>query len=352
MAEAEATAHVAKTAGKGFGALGQKVGPLPLYAWVGAFIVIWWYFQKKGSASTPSGQATDPAGNTGTIDPSTGFVYGSPQDQAALAGQSVGAGGGDGSPTSGTSGPGGSTIGGNYPDNQSWGRAAINYLVGLGVDPTASNEAIQQYLSSQSLTPSQQGEVNLAIQALGAPPTPPGPVGVTPPPVVTPPGTPPPGGNTGKVMATNPPTGFTVTSKGGSSIGLKWNAAKNATGYTVAYDVVSGSQKNQQKVTGVTTTIGGLKPNTAYYFEVWADPTKTGGAHAGPILGHTTAASGSSGGSSGGGAKSYTVKNGDTLSGIAAKLKYPGGWQALYAKNKSVIGSNPNLIKPGEVLSL
>lgn len=47
--------------------------------------------------------------------------------------------------------------------------------------------------------------------------------------------------------------------------------------------------------------------------------------------------------------KTYTVKKGDTLSGIASKLGYKN-WKDLYEKNKSVIGSNPNLIKPGQVL--
>lgn len=46
----------------------------------------------------------------------------------------------------------------------------------------------------------------------------------------------------------------------------------------------------------------------------------------------------------------YTVKKGDTLLGIASTLKVPGGWQALYEKNKTVVGDNPNLIKPGMVL--
>ena len=43
----------------------------------------------------------------------------------------------------------------------------------------------------------------------------------------------------------------------------------------------------------------------------------------------------------------YTVKSGDTLSGIASK--YGTTWQKLYEKNKSVIGNDPNLIKPGQV---
>ena len=45
----------------------------------------------------------------------------------------------------------------------------------------------------------------------------------------------------------------------------------------------------------------------------------------------------------------YTVKPGDTLSGIAAALGLPG-WQGLYEANLAVIGGDPNLIRPGQVL--
>jgi nucleoid-associated protein YgaU len=48
--------------------------------------------------------------------------------------------------------------------------------------------------------------------------------------------------------------------------------------------------------------------------------------------------------------KSYTVASGDTLSTIAQKLGL-SSWQNLYNENTSVVGSDPNLIFPGQVLS-
>ncbi len=50
--------------------------------------------------------------------------------------------------------------------------------------------------------------------------------------------------------------------------------------------------------------------------------------------------------------QSYTVKSGDTLSGIARKMTGSTNWQTIYEQNKSVIGSNPNMIKPGQVLTI
>lgn len=46
----------------------------------------------------------------------------------------------------------------------------------------------------------------------------------------------------------------------------------------------------------------------------------------------------------------YTVKSGDSLSLIAKK--HGTTWSALYDKNKAVVGVNPNLIYPGQVLTL
>ena len=48
----------------------------------------------------------------------------------------------------------------------------------------------------------------------------------------------------------------------------------------------------------------------------------------------------------------YTVAAGDTLSGIAARFAVRGGWPALYAANRPVIGSDPGTIHAGTVLTL
>jgi LysM repeat protein len=49
--------------------------------------------------------------------------------------------------------------------------------------------------------------------------------------------------------------------------------------------------------------------------------------------------------------KTYTVVSGDTLSNIAERAGI-ADWQTIYNANKSVIGSNPNLIFPGQTLHI
>lgn len=253
--------------------LTRKVGPLPLWAWAGAAVVIW-YVIKKRSASSSSTTAsstggtygTDPAGNTGTLDPSTGYVQGSAEDIAALQQQNAALNG-----TSSTSSSSSSTS--SYGSNQEWESAAINYLVGLGDDATAANGAISAYLNSQTLTTSQQGMVNSAIQALGAPPDPPAPSTTTT--IVSPPG----GATT---YATNPPTGLAVAGTTASSLSLKWNAAKNATGYTVTA-TPSGSSSTGTQTISVSTpyaVISGLAASTTYSIKVQATPADTGASAA------------------------------------------------------------------------
>ncbi|GGU57806.1 transglycosylase family protein [Streptomyces lavendofoliae] len=50
--------------------------------------------------------------------------------------------------------------------------------------------------------------------------------------------------------------------------------------------------------------------------------------------------------------ESYTVARGDSLSGIAEAQRVRGGWQRLYEDNRTVIGTDPDLIMPGQRLAL
>lgn len=51
-------------------------------------------------------------------------------------------------------------------------------------------------------------------------------------------------------------------------------------------------------------------------------------------------------------ARTYVVKAGNTLFGIAVSQHVRGGWPALYHINHQAIGSNPNLIHAGLKLQL
>ncbi|MGW1876432.1 transglycosylase family protein [Streptomyces sp. NPDC001975] len=51
-------------------------------------------------------------------------------------------------------------------------------------------------------------------------------------------------------------------------------------------------------------------------------------------------------------AEMYTVVHGDTLSGIAEEHDVTGGWHRLYSANRATVGSDPDLIVPGQRLSL
>ncbi|RAJ36901.1 LysM domain-containing protein [Kitasatospora sp. SolWspMP-SS2h] len=51
-------------------------------------------------------------------------------------------------------------------------------------------------------------------------------------------------------------------------------------------------------------------------------------------------------------AQPYTVGPGDTLASIARSNAVGGGWSELYRSNQQLIGENPDLIRPGQVLDL
>ncbi|MFI5667869.1 LysM peptidoglycan-binding domain-containing protein [Streptomyces sp. NPDC051704] len=51
--------------------------------------------------------------------------------------------------------------------------------------------------------------------------------------------------------------------------------------------------------------------------------------------------------------RTYTVRSGDSLSSIARlELGNEARWRELYAMNRGVVGSNPELLHPGQVITL
>lgn len=130
--------------------LGKQMGPLPMGAWivvVGAGLGIAYYTRNSGkNAPIPvTDTSGDPGVGTGAV--SDWVQTGPPSDS-----------GNDTGPVIAT--------------NDDWGRAAVNLLIAKGYDPTASDQAIRNYLSGSALSVTERALVNIALVALGSPPTP------------------------------------------------------------------------------------------------------------------------------------------------------------------------------------
>jgi LysM repeat protein len=91
-------------------------------------------------------------------------------------------------------------------------------------------------------------------------------------------------------------------------------------------------------VTGGTSTTGSTAPST----------TSTGSTGATGSGDTSTKSDGSDSAKS----DEYTVGSGDSLSSIASAQEVDGGWSYLYTLNQKLIGTDPNLIKPGQILNL
>ncbi len=114
MADAPASSKPASPKGLGF--LTQKAGPFPLWVWLAAGVAIWYLTLRPKNTNPAAGQSatgygTDPAGNTGYIDPESGYVYGSAEDIAALQQQGLVAANTYAQQAADASGTGGTTTG-------------------------------------------------------------------------------------------------------------------------------------------------------------------------------------------------------------------------------------------------
>jgi Fibronectin type III domain len=258
-------------AGKGLGAtLGRKVGPFPMGVWLAGGVGAVWYLRKKQGSGSPAatqsqtGYGTDPAGNTGYIDPQSGYVYGSAEDIAALQSQGQVAQNSYNTPggTSGTGAAGGS--------------------IGGGGSATAPADT--------------SGQTTGATNPSGTSVTTPGaPAGV---PAAVTPGAAAPASKNWKYPA---PTGLAASSVSDSGYSISWNPVQGPNGqkpstYTVATYTQSG-QKVDQFISGSTSTKEygaggkGLKPSTSYHTNVWANGGPTAPPSASVVV--TTKAKGS-----------------------------------------------------------
>jgi LysM repeat protein len=97
------------------------------------------------------------------------------------------------------------------------------------------------------------------------------------------------------------------------------------------------TEKSTKKTTESTRSAGGSTQKKSTKKATPSQPAKT------PARGTNNASRGTTRGD-------YTVREGDTLSGIAAE--HGTTWRKIYAANRSVIGTDPDLIVPGQQLDL
>ncbi|MDO0924655.1 transglycosylase family protein [Streptomyces sp. TG1A-8] len=132
---------------------------------------------------------------------------------------------------------------------------------------------------------------------------------------------------------------------GGTRYAPRADRASREQQIAVAEEVLDGQGPGAWPVCSARAGLarGGAAPEP-HTDGVAAHPAKTGGAP--DVRPQTTPQSRA------GRAEMYAVVHGDTLSGIAGEQRVRGGWRRLYAGNRTTIGSDPDLIMPGQRLSL
>lgn len=271
----------------GIGPVKKKTAAYGSLSAVVLVLAIYWYRARKASSSKAAtgatgtaGTSTDPAGNVGTIDPATGYVYGSAEDTAALASAGTGtAYNTSGLGSGGLSGyyypPGGSTQAtapgpGNFADNAEWAQYVESYMISnLNADAATVGNAIGKYLTGQPVDPTQQNIIQEAI-AVGDKPPQAG-TGGYPPSIKTIPSG---GGGGGTGPATGAVPGLHVLSTSREDISFQWNPVPGATSYSFGIPGMGSHQTNQ-----TSATIHGLKPRTTYTVNVSASPSVSGKGH-------------------------------------------------------------------------
>jgi murein DD-endopeptidase MepM/ murein hydrolase activator NlpD len=122
-----------------------------------------------------------------------------------------------------------------------------------------------------------------------------------------------------------------------------WPICSQGAGLTRSATVDAGAHKSAakpKKSAATKSTAGKSSAGKSTHHTGAAKKTETGAAH-------STAKD-----AKGAHDATYTVRGGDNLSEIAEHHDVKGGWPRLYDANRSVVGSDPDLILPGQRLDL
>lgn len=261
--------------------------PKPYAIGIGAIAIIGViYYARKQSAASAANAANAAAVTTAgasSIDPATGYPYGSAEDSAALSAQ-----GSYQDPTggvySGYSGSSGAAYGaygneapGVFSSNAQWAQYVEQYEINtMGANAATVGNAIGKYITGQPLTDDGMISIVQSAIAIGGYPPVNGPNG-NPPSYVTAP-----------VPSSVPTTTPTPTSQyhtpgsvsnlqasvSGTTATVRWNAASGQTPEGYAYTLSDLHQVVIKKGTTNSTSISfpGLKHGTTYNFGIQALP--------------------------------------------------------------------------------
>jgi hypothetical protein len=135
-----------------------KIGPLPAIGWagvVGGTIVLYKMYKNRTTTSVPAG----------TQDPNQMYAT---SGTGADAGYGNATSSYNGSTSTATDVIGEPAI----PDDTTWGRRALNWLISQGVNPADASTALNAYLNgNSSVNSTQLAALNEALTHFGAPPS-------------------------------------------------------------------------------------------------------------------------------------------------------------------------------------
>lgn len=267
---------------------GKSVDKTYVYVGVGIVLVAGVYYYRKNKASAASQASVNAAGST-SIDPATGYPYGSAEDAAALQSQGnyqspvaqggygyTGYAGGSGSGNFGQGAPG------SFVSNADWAQYVESYEINtMGADAPTVGNVIGKYLTGQPLTSDAMISVVQSAIAIGGYPPVSGPGGYPPSYKTSNSTAPIPPGTTPPPKGTKPAGAISnlVGSVSGTTAKITWNTVpKPANGYSYVMSEVTGAifKKGQLSQFATSISIPGLKHGTTYNFGIQALPGGAG----------------------------------------------------------------------------